>query len=320
MKSLRGRCLFYLLIMICICIAVLTAGCQYKYGTNPDKENKMSIVTTIFPIADIIRNIGGDYVHVTCLLPPGADPHTFEPTVAQVKAMARTDLFVYIGNGLDDWSLKLSAAADRDLSIVRLSENMELAASPSSPHDHNCKESNNIYCTHGNNPHIWLDPVMVRDHIIMVITRELSRSCPQGKTCFAENSNAYRTELTKLDKEINDRLFSLENRSFISCHSAWAYFAARYGLEEAAVISEHPGQEPSPRWIAELVDLTEALGISTIFAESQLNPALAESIAAEIDGRVLLLDPLGGEGLPGRGSYLELMRHNTAIMAEGLKE
>ena len=125
--------------------AVLTAGCQYKYGTNPDKENKMSIVTTIFPIADIIRNIGGDYVHVTCLLPPGADPHTFEPTVAQVKAMARTDLFVYIGNGLDDWSLKLSAAADRDLSIVRLSENMELAASPSSPHDHNCKESNNIY-------------------------------------------------------------------------------------------------------------------------------------------------------------------------------
>ncbi|NLZ28524.1 MAG: zinc ABC transporter substrate-binding protein, partial [Firmicutes bacterium] len=97
-------------------------------------------------------------------------------------------------------------------------------------------------------------------------------------------------------------------------------FAARYELEETAVISEHPGEEPSPRWVAELINLAQEQEITTIFAELQTNTAMAESIADEIGGHISLLDPLGGEGLPDRGSYLELMRYNTNLMAEGFRE
>jgi len=315
LKSIRNHrslhSMIFPMVAFCALIAVAACGCHDHHDACPDGNGKIAVMATIFPIADIIKNIGGNYVVVTCLLPPGADPHTFEPTASQVKNTSQADIFFCIGGGLDDWATKLSdAAAERKPQLTRLMENMHESVLPFPEHDSARVE----------NPHIWLDPLLVRDHIVPIITEELSHALPQMKECFAENSAAYQLELTALDREINKRFTSLKRRSFISYHSAWVYFAARYELEETAVISEHPGEEPSPRWVAELIDLAREHAITTIFAEPQTNTAMAESIAAEIGGHVSLLDPVGGEGIPGRSSYLELMRYNTDLIAEGFRE
>ena len=113
-------------------------------------------------------------------------------------------------------------------------------------------------------------------------------------------------------------LGKFSKKQYISYHSAWNYFARRYGLEEVAAVEPFPGKEPSARWLTQLVRLAEEHQIDILLAEPQLSPKVAEIIAAEIKGRVLILDPLGGKGVPGRECYTDLIRYNMEIFREAL--
>ena len=125
-------------------------------------------------------------------------------------------------------------------------------------------------------------------------------------------------QLKSLDEEIRNTTQSFSSREFITFHPAWAYFAERYELVEAAVIEEAPGKEPSAAYIKEVVDIAKALKVKAIFAEPQFSTKAADAIAADSGAKVLLLDPIGGTGLEGRGSYIALMRYNVAQMAEAM--
>lgn len=156
----------------------------------------------------------------------------------------------------------------------------------------------------GGDPHVWLDPVVVRDVVAPAICEALVRVDPGRTAVYRSNLSRYREELNALDREIRERVACFRRREIVTFHPAWAYFARRYGLEQVAFLVESPGKEPAARWLAEVADTMRRLGISAVFAEPQSNPALAEALAREIGAKVLLLDPLGGEGVPGRDSYL----------------
>jgi ABC-type Zn uptake system ZnuABC Zn-binding protein ZnuA len=129
----------------------------------------------------------------------------------------------------------------------------------------------------------------------------------------------YQEKLERLHREIITTIDGFSRKKFISYHSAWNYFARRYGLEEIAAVEPFPGQEPSARWLAQLVHLAKEYQVDVLFAEPQLSSKTAKVIAGEIKGRVLILDPLGGAGIEGRECYLDLIRFNLEIFRVALE-
>lgn len=302
-----------LLLMLPLMAVLLAAGCKGGSPPPADENASLEVVATIFPLADMAGRLGGERVSVTCLLPAGASPHTYEPTAGEAAKCSQAHLLLYIGAGLDDWAVKTAAPSSGPILLGMAKAALEGGWLPpgETAAGHQAGEPLN--------PHLWLDPLVVRDYLCPAIARAMIEADGRNEAFYRANLTAYQQELTDLDGEIRRTLDGLEDRSFLSVHAAWSYFARRYALDEAAVISDFPGQEPSAAWIAELIDLCRELELRVVAAEPQLSAAVADTIAREIGGSVVLLDPLGGAGLPQGGSYLDLMRCNTAALAEALR-
>lgn len=266
-------------------------------------------VATIYPLADMVRQIGKDAVEVATLLPAGASPHTFEPAPDQVRTVAQAAVFVEVGAGLDSWADKLRAARSGPMKVVTLTAGLPLLGAT---HTHGGE-------VHGGDPHVWLDPVLVRDHFVPMITQALSDADPGHQAIFQQGAAEYQAALTQLDADLRTALASAANRNYVSFHSAWRYFGQRYGLHEVAVIEAFPGKETSAREIAEVVERARAAHVRIMLVEPQFSPRMAEQIAREIGARILLVDPLGGAQQPGREHYIDLMRYNLRVFAQALQ-
>ena len=340
--------LFKMVAIICFFFVLLLTGCSPAPSGDPEAAQinvedeatqdieaaagagkTVKVVATIFPLADIVRQLGGEFVEVTTLLGSGASPHTFEPTVEQARFITDADLVFFIGGGLDDWAMRLAEAAGNTGLVAMMDaaedwipdyDPIHLGEEPYH-HDHSNDEANTYGHDHGSyDPHIWLDPMIVKDFIAPLIAGQLQEVYPQGGALFQGNLAHFQAELDLLNAEIAEAVGNYQQKRFISYHSAWNYFARRYGLEEVAAVEEFPGKEPSVKWMVELVKLAAAHDITVIFGEPQLGGSTAQVIAEEIGGEVLLLDPLGGIGISDRESYFELMRYNLKILNEAMRE
>jgi zinc transport system substrate-binding protein len=264
-------------------------------------ETRLPVAASILPLADFTREVGGRHVEVETLVPPGASPHTFEPTPAQLRLLSRARVLVLNGLGLEFWADKvIAAAANPRLVVVRTAAGLPvLAGDPDEP---------------GGNPHVWLSP---RDaiHQVEAIRDALIRADPADAPAYRANAERYVGELRALDREIRAAVATFRTRKFIAFHPAWAYFARDYGLEEAAVIERSPGREPSPAEVAAIIRTARSIGARAIFAEPEFSPKAAQVIAAESGIRVLMLDPLGR---PPGYRYLDTMRYDLAQMRKAM--
>ncbi len=300
-------------------VGVALLGILMQTASAPAAPQPIKVAASIFPLADIVRQIGGKRVTVTTLLPAGASEHTFEPSASQIRQVADASLYVRVGAGLDGWADKLIASArQRPLTVTVTATNgiRLLAVAEQQLHPENGGDADHH---DGDDPHVWLDPILVRDHLLPAVTDALSQLSPADASYFKTNSKNYALALTRLDQELRSSIDKLPRKGFIAMHGAWAYLAKRYGLTQVAAVEPFPGKEPSARYLVQLVSIARKQGVTTIFAEPQLPAKGAQVIAAEIGGRVLLLDPLGGEGVAGRDSYLGLMRHNLATITGGMR-
>jgi zinc transport system substrate-binding protein len=303
------------LLTLLLLSALIIGACSANQVSEKPFADQVQVVATIYPLADLIRQLGGDRVMVTYLLPAGASPHTFEPTTDQARQVADARLFVYIGAGLDQWALKLAEAGTSDLVTLDLSAQVSLHQHDQYSHDY----GNDHDHAGTTDPHFWLDPVLVKEQIMPALEAALADIMPNEKAYFSDRMVAYQEELDSLDREIDETTASFSKDSFISFHSAWQYFARRYDLHELAVVASFPGQEPSAGWVAELVEMIEEHEVGAILVEPQFSTALAESIADEAGIQVLTVDPLGGENSIGRQTYLDLMRYNLEVFREALQ-
>jgi len=308
----------FVIFILALLMVTVVSACYSSDFKHAD-PGKTRAVTTIYPLHNMINELGGELISADYLLPPGASPHTFEPTAEQARLISGAELFVYIGAELDQWAVKMADGSDPGQKVLDLSLEVPLITRETKENDQDsCEEHGH---DHGPaDPHYWLDPVLVRDYLAPAITDALVSLSPADEQYFLEQLERYREELNKLDREIKAELAAYSVKKFITFHSAWHYFALRYNLEEVAVIANFPGQEPSAGWMAELVKLVDEKKIKVIFAEPQFSSALAEQIAAESGIEVLLLDPIGGEGLGGRETYLDLMRYNLELFKKGFSE
>lgn len=265
------------------------------------------VVATIFPVADMVRQVGRDAVDVVTLLPASASPHTFEPTPTQMRAVADAAVFVEVGAGLDTWSAKLRSAHAGPMIVITLATGVPLLGA-----------TEGEGASHGGDPHIWPDPVLVRDHFVPAIASGLSQADPSHAAAFRAAAGEFGAALTQLDDEIRTTLAPAANRNYVAFHSAWRYFATRYDLHEVAVVESFPGKEPSAQEIAATVQRARAAHVRALLIEPQFSPRLAEQIAQEIGAQLVTVDPLGGPDLPDRQHYLDLMRYDLRAFAKAL--
>lgn len=283
----------------------------FTVGTSwAQPADRLSVVVSLHPWADIVAQVGGEAVSVTTLLPAGASPHAFEPLPSQGALLHVADLVV-INGGLDGWLERLLRAVAPSATQLVIMESV--AFEPLHEHAHGSAEE--AHGAQGSNPHVWLDPDVAAE-AASVIAEALAELRPGLGDTFRANAAELAAELEALAAELEALLAPAQGAPFVQFHDAWGYFARRFGLDVVATLEPFPGREPSSRYVAETVFVVRRSGAKAIFDERQLSGRTAEVVAESAGVEVVMLDPIGGP--PGPSTYQELLRHNARLIADAL--
>jgi zinc transport system substrate-binding protein len=294
----RGKPIFFIIILLALLfLAVLGLG-QSRKETPP--PSRLKIVATIFPLFDIVRSIAGDKAETILILPPGASPHTFELTPGKVKEISGARLVFKIG-GLDDWIDKASESSPY-VKKITVDRGIEFLASGEGEKTRD--------------PHYWLaaknGKIIARN-----IYEELVASDPGNKDYYFQNLENFLSSLDKADQEIKKELADIKNKKIIVFHDAWRYFAAEYSLEIAGVFEPSSGRGLAPRDLKNLTETAKKSGVKAIFSEPQFSVDALAPLAGDLGLEIYVLDPIAG--VPGRESYIDLLRYNSQTFYQALK-
>jgi len=285
------------------------------FSAFPCFGEKLQVAASIFPVADMVKQVGGDHVEVITIIPPGASPHTFELKPGVLKKISSARIFFMIGAGLEYWNEKFVNSAGGKLTKVELSDGVDLIHEKEHHHGEKAGKAHSEDAFA--NPHIWLD-VEIAKSMVKRIAGALVSADKEHADYYKERGNKYLSELDRLDRAIYAGAGKFKIKKYVAFHPAWDYFARRYGLESVGVIESVPGKSPTPLDIKNIVGNIKKHGVKAVFAEPQLNPKVAEVIAKEAGVKVLMLDPMGGPGIKDRGNYIDLMKYNLAVLQEAM--
>lgn len=324
----RRRAARWPLVALGLAAALALAGCGTDDGAagGGTDGGGLLVVATTTQAGDFSRVVGGDLVEVTQLIPANVDPHDYEPSPADLDALAGADVLVTNGVGLESWLEDAIEAAGFDGRRVVMADGVALRAG----FDHDHGESGEEHTEDDgeeHDPHIWQDP---RNAKIMVtnIEQAFTAADPQNATAYQANLTSYLGQLDELDSYVEGQIATIpeERRLLVTNHDSFGYYCDRYGLTYVGSIipSFDTSAELSGAAIEEIVSRIRETGAPTVFSESSLPPKVAETIGAEAGVRViagedsLYADTLGPEGSAGE-TYLKAMRHNTDVIVSALR-
>ena len=285
-------------------------------------RRQINIVTTVAPITNIVRNIGGSNTRVTGIVPDGADSHTFEPVPTDAKVLESADIIIVNGLDLELPTVKLAEKVKKPaVQIVRLGDQAiskkEWQYDASYPrHVHGSSHSH----TQGHpNPHLWPNIALAMRYA--EITRDSLVSLdPANKADYIANTAAYLVKLKKLDSAIFTCVKSIpeKNRKLVTYHDSFAYFAPRYGMKVIAAVQPSDFSEPSPREVIRIIKQIRQENVPAIFGSEVFPSKTMEQIARET--RVRFIDQLSDDELPPPPdhSFIGMMAKNMRIMTGAL--
>ena len=284
-------------------------------GNATTQEGALDVVATESFLADIAQNVAGERFTVRPLIPLGADPHAFEPTPKDVAAVARADLVIINGGGLEGPLLDTLKNAGGSATIVDASAGLRSRTpQPGEP----------PLAAGQIDPHFWLDPALVQTYVTN-IRDAFVKADPDGAAAYAANAAAYTAKLKQLDDWIEAQVAAIppQDRRLVMNHASHGYFADRYGLEVVGTVIPGVGTSESPtaRQLGDLTTAIRASAAKAIFVEIDENPELARQIAAETGVKVVtdLLDhsltPPGG----GASTYIDMMKYDARRVVEALR-
>jgi ABC-type Zn uptake system ZnuABC Zn-binding protein ZnuA len=290
------------------CVLILLAACQASSAVTTQLSNEttekggMNVLAVESFLADIAQNVAGQRLEVETLVPPGVDPHTFQPTPQDVIKIANSRVLIANGGGLEEWLQEIIDNAGGERLVIEAAQG--ISGNPARPDD----------------PHFWLDP----NHVISY-TQQIQDGFmvvdPQGEAEYSQNTADYVLKLKELDAWIADQVEQIppERRLLVTNHESFGYFADRYGFNIIGTIipSASAGASPSAQQLVQLVEAIKATNTPAIFLESGTNPDLAEQVAREA-GVEVIVDLLTHSILPPDG-YIEMMQYNTLAIVEALK-
>jgi zinc transport system substrate-binding protein len=311
------------MIVLFVGFMLILNGCA---PTQPESE-KITVITSLFPQYDFVRQIAKDKVDVTLLLPAGVEPHSFEPTPQTIVTIGNADIFIYTNAMMEPWIEKVIDNVINDsLLIVESSLGIEYIehAHEDEEHEDEHEDEDHEDGEHGElDPHVWLDPLNAKV-MAQNILSALIEVDPANSDFYQTNANALFLELDELKAEYDSVFSDPAHKTIIyGGHFAFGYLANRYGLE---ILSPYtgfsPNAEPTPQAIVELINRMTELNIKTIYYQELIDPKTARVIAEQTGAEMVLLHGahnLTSEELQAGATYVSIMRENAQKLMKGFK-
>ncbi|HSQ27973.1 MAG TPA: metal ABC transporter substrate-binding protein [Anaerolineales bacterium] len=298
------------------------AACNTPTDDISQQDHILRVVATTNIVGDVVSQVGGDAIELTVLLPPGTDPHSFQPTPQDMARAADAQVIFMNGAGLEAFMQSLLEKSGSQARLVEVSQDIALLEAVS----HGESEGDDAHSEegeHAGDPHVWMDPNNVLiwvDHIESTLV-EID---PRNAALYKKNAESYRQELIDLDRWILEQVTQIPeaNRELVTDHQLFIYFADRYGFEQIGAIV--PGystlSEPSAQELAQLEDAIRELGVRAIFVGNTVNPGLAQRLANDT-GTKLVFFYTGSltEATGPAATYLDYMRFNVLAIVDALK-
>ncbi len=315
-----------LLLMLLLSVTLSPACAKSKDSQSKDHAGKLIVVATLFPLYDFARNIAGDRAEVKLLLPPGAEPHTFEPKPADIVTLNRADIFIYTNRFMEPWAEKLLKGTEaKGLSVVDASHGVrfiEGSTDGSEERKSGKHGAGNEHEGHGADPHIWLDFSNAEKMVDTIATALITRD-PANKDVYRNNAEAYKSRLKALDKAYQKGLSHCRKKVFVSGgHYTFGYLANRYQLRYRAAYGFSPDAEPTAKNLADISTALRKEGLTHLFYEELLSPRIADTIAKETGAALLKLHGahnISKEEFIASRSFIELMERNLDNLRTGLQ-
>ena len=306
--------------LVVVLALVLLVWFLYRAIQPPELVDRFSglrIASTIYPLGFVAEHIGGISVRVAVLTPPGVEAHEFEPSVQDIAGLYNADLFLYVGAHFDPWADRLRPELEANgVRVISLAESLNLSRIYH-------RDGEDVTDRDGGSldPHFWLDP----QHLVRatsLITQALQSIDPGKQDVYQQRADEFVASLTVLEDEYRSGLSECTLHDALVSHDAFGYLGDRFNITFHAVSGLSPESEPTPRTLAELTKLAEDKNIRVVFFETLTSPRIAETIAREIGGMALMLNPI--EGLTSReasvgSTYFTLMNMNLKNLRTALQ-
>lgn len=291
-------------VILAVLLLMTTACSGDKSQSSTEGATQSGVVqvaTTISTLNSLVEGVGGNYVHVTNIVPVGASPETFQPAPQDVATVADAQLLVENGAGLETWlDRMLRNAGNANLKTVVCADGLPVK---------------------NNNPHLWMDPAMAK-HYVLAIRDGLIAVDPKHADDYRRNAFRYNGRLDGLASTIQNSINTIppSHRYMIVFHNAFQYYNDRFGLVTLGFVERNPGQEPNPAQIASLIDLAKQHGVRAVFSEPEYSPKLLYSIAQGAGVKVvenLYDDSIGND--PRVSNYISMLTYDTDVIVKALK-
>lgn len=308
--------------------ASILAACGSNTDSSTSDDKKTEIYTSTFATAAIAREIGGDQVNVKMIVPPGADPHSYEPTSKQLTEIAKGDLFLLTGTTLEPYSKKIQESLKgTDVRFIETSKDVTLLKSDATLHAHEEEEHTEDEQAHEEeghdhgkyDPHVWLDPVNAKA-MARSITVALSKEVPKDKATFEKNLKAFDQQADALDKEFKQAVADGSKKELLVTHAAYGYLAERYGFTQLPIAGISPSDEPSQKQLAALVKEARMHDLKYVAFEETVSPKVARVIQKEIGAKSVTIHNLESVTKSQQNSsYFKLMEENVQTLEQALQ-
>jgi zinc transport system substrate-binding protein len=309
---------------VMVAAAAMASACATGSG-GPAPGARLEAVASFYPLAVAAERVGGDAVVVENLTPAGAEPHDLELAPRQVDTLLDADVVVLMGEAfqpaIEEVAARRSGPTVEVLTVLGVSGD-EAQGEHAGEDEHAGEEEQD---GHGHetptDPHVWLDPTLMAQ-IVEQLAAVLGQVAPDEASSFDANARAFVEELRALDARYEETLSDCERDTIVVQHEAFGWLAARYGLQQEGIAGLSPEAEPSPQRLAELSELVEQRGITTVFTERRVSARVAETLAREAGVDVAVLDPLEGltEEQQAQGAdYLSVMEENLRALGTALR-
>jgi zinc transport system substrate-binding protein len=332
------------ILSIFITVSAFLSGCGKEDAPNKEKnDDLLQVYTTVYPLQFFSEQIGGQYVDVKTVYPPGADEHTFEPSQKDMMALADADVFFYIGLGLEGFVDKAGKTLkNEEVKMVPVGESVhfeetghqekedhskdEHSEDGHSEKDSHADEGGNESSdghAHGDiDPHVWLDPIYAND-LALAIKEQLVEQMPEHKDTFEQNYSELAAQLEDVDKEFTTVIHSAKRKEFIVAHAAFSYWQERYGIEQISISGQSTTNEPSQKELQKLISHARDEKIKYVLNEQNFESKLAKMVQEEIGAKSLTLHNLSvltDKDIKNKETYFTLMEKNISTLGKALNE
>jgi len=307
-NQIRAAIIAIALIIPLSTIAIWNSAQSIEFIETSLENQKIVALASFYPLYEFTKEVGREKVDVSLLVPPGIEPHDWEPAIQDLQRIQQADIIIINGIGFENWFEGIEKL-NSDLVIIDSSNGINIIKEINSDQ----YEDSHLDASLGD-PHIWLNPSLAKIQV-KNIADGLIKLDPDNSLYYRDNYKNYIKKLDTLDSKIRNELSNC-SKNFVTFHNAFTYFAKEYGLSQHTILSSDPHDEPTSKTLEEIINLAKEMKIQVIFTEEGVDKRTSEVIAKELGGKVLTLSPL--EMSETNTSYIEKMEANLVNLKEAL--